>query len=61
MLHEVVIGAIGSVIGAILWAVLGKVCAYFRFYKDSEYSGEWEDIIPQKEDCSPVKRDVYVL
>ena len=61
MLHEVVIGAIGSVIGAILWAVLGKVCAYFRFYKDSEYSGEWEDIIPQKEDGSPEKRDVYVL
>lgn len=61
MLHDLMIGIAGSIIGAIIWAVGVKMYSYFKFYKDSEYSGIWEDTIPSKPDGSPEKHDEFII
>ena len=61
ILHDLLIGVGGSIIGAIIWAVVGKLYSYLRFYKDSEYSGLWEDIIPAKSDGTPEKHDEFKI
>lgn len=60
-MHDLIIGVAGSIIGAIICTLGTKVYSYFRFYKDSPYSGEWEDLIPAKPDGSPEKRDIFTI
>ncbi len=60
-MHDLLIGVAGSIIGAIIWALGTKVYSYFKFYRDSEYSGTWEDLIPAKPDGTPEKNDEFTI
>lgn len=61
MLHDLLIGISGSIIGAIICAAGGRLYFYLKLYKDSEYSGVWEDVIPAKPDGSPEKHDEFII
>lgn len=61
MVHDLLIGVTGSIIGAFIWALGTKVYSYVKLYKDSEYSGIWEDSIPPKSDGTPAKLDEFTI
>lgn len=61
MLREIGIGVIGSIIGMVVWAIGSKLYLYIRYYKDSEYSGLWVDIIPYISEDMPEKHDEIVI
>ena len=46
MMHDLIIGVAGSIIGSVIWVIGSNIYRYIKYYKDSEYSGIWMDTIP---------------